>query len=74
VTALIQEHADPRMMGRVMSVMSLVFFTATPIGYAQAGLVTRAFGPQTTLLVSGCIAAGIGLGCVMLLRPVRELH
>ncbi len=73
VTALVQEHTDPRMMGRVMSVMSLVFFTAMPLGYGQAGLVTSAFGPQTTLLVSGSIAALIGLGCVTLLRPVREL-
>ena len=73
VTALVQEHAEPRMMGRVMSVMSLIFFVAMPLGYAQAGFVTTAFGPQTTLLASGCVAATIGLGCVTLLRPVREL-
>ncbi len=61
-------------MGRVMSVMSLIFFTAMPIGYGQAGVVTSAFGPQATLRASGSIAALIGLGCVTLLRPGRELH
>jgi MFS family permease len=73
VTVLVQEHAEPRMMGRVMSVMSLIFFASTPIGYGQAGLVTRAFGPQATLLASGFVAALIGLGCVGFLRPVRRL-
>lgn len=73
-TTLIQENTEPRMMGRVMSVMSLVFFAATPIGYGQAGVVTSAFGPQTTLLVSGGIAALVGLSAVTFLRPVRELH
>ncbi len=71
---LLQENTEARMMGRVMSMYSLVFFASMPLGYAQAGLVTRLFGPQTTLLSSGFAAAAIGLACVALARPVRELR
>ena len=68
-----QEHTDPAMMGRVMSMYSLVFFVAMPVGYAQAGFVTSLFGPQTTLVASGLVAAALGLACVTWLRPVRTL-
>jgi MFS family permease len=74
VVALFQEHTDPRMIGRVMSMYSLVFFVSMPLGYAQAGAVTRAFGPQATLLASGLAAAAIALACLALVRPVRELE
>lgn len=73
VVALLQEHTEPRMMGRVMSMYTLVFFVSMPLGYAQAGLVSSAFGPQTALVASGSIAAAIGLACLALLRPVRAL-
>lgn len=73
VVALLQEHTEPRMMGRVMSTYTLVFFVSMPLGYAQAGLLTSAFGPQTALVASGSIAAAIGLACLALLRPVRAL-
>ena len=70
---LLQERADPARLGRVMSMYSLSFFASMPIGYAQAGIVTDRFGPQATLLESGALAAAIGLGCLIWLRPVREL-
>jgi predicted MFS family arabinose efflux permease len=73
VVTLLQENADPRMMGRVMSMYSLVFFVAMPIGYAQAGAVTSAFGPQVSLVASGVVAAAVGLLCVLALAPVRDL-
>jgi MFS family permease len=74
VVALLQQHTDPRMMGRVMSMYSLVFFISMPIGYAQAGLVTHWFGPQVTLVASGVVAAAIGLLCLALARSVRALE
>lgn len=74
VVTLLQENTDPRMMGRVMSMYTLSFFASMPIGYAQAGAVTDAFGPQTTLVASGLAAIAIGLTCVALLRRVRELE
>jgi predicted MFS family arabinose efflux permease len=73
VVALVQEQADPRMMGRVMSMYSLAFLASSPIGFAQAGLVTSRYGPQTTLVASGVIATGIGVLCLILLKPVRAL-
>jgi len=74
VVALLQQHTDPRMMGRVMSMYSLVFFVSMPIGYAQAGLVTHRFGPEVTLVSSGVVAAAIGLLCLALARSVRALE
>ena len=47
---------------------------AMPLGYAQAGVVTRFFGPQATLVTSGLAAAAIGLAAVALLREVRGLR
>src|SRR3990172_2558759 len=44
VVALLQEHTEPAMMGRVMSMYSLVFFVAMPIGYAQAGVGAGPWG------------------------------
>jgi len=73
VVALLQENTAPSMMGRVMSMYTLAFFVSMPFGYVQAGLVTRAFGPQATLVASGCAALVVGLVCVALLRPVRAL-
>lgn len=73
VVTLLQENTEPRMMGRVMSMYTLAFFVAMPLGYTQAGLVTQFFGPQVTLVASGLAAAAIGLAAVALLRPVRAL-
>lgn len=73
VVALLQEKTDPAMMGRVMSMYSLVFFASSPLGHLQAGLITTAYGIQETLVSSGIAAALIGLGCLLFLRPVRVL-
>jgi MFS family permease len=71
--ALLQEHTEPRMIGRVMSMYSLVFFASAPIGHGQSGLVTDRFGPQATLVASGLISAAIGLASVASLPRVRAL-
>jgi MFS family permease len=73
VVTLLQEHAEPAMMGRVMSMYSLAFFLSAPAGYAQAGLVTRLFDPQTTLVASGVVAIAIGVATLALARTVRAL-
>ena len=74
VATLLQEQTEPRMMGRVMSMYTLAFLGSMPLGYAQAGLVTRYFGPQATLLASGVLAMAIGLTAASLLRAVRALR
>lgn len=73
VVALLQEHTEPRMIGRVMSMYSLAFFVAMPVGYAQSGALTAWFGPQTTLLANGAVAAAIGVACLAGARSVRSL-
>ncbi len=74
VVTLLQERSEPRMLGRVMSMYTLVFFASMPVGYAQAGAVTSLFGPQASLVASGLVAAVIGLGYLALLEPVRALR
>ncbi len=74
VVALLQENTKDRMMGRVMSMYSLVFFISMPIGYGLAGVLTTRFGIQTTLLASGCAAGVCGLIAVTTLRTVRALR
>jgi len=74
VVALLQERTAPQMMGRVMSMYSLAFLASMPVGYAQAGFVTTVYGPQATLVASGCIAALIGAACLIALKPVRALE
>jgi predicted MFS family arabinose efflux permease len=73
VVALLQEHTEPRMIGRVMSMYSLAFYLAMPLGYAQAGALTSAFGPRVTLLVNGAAAAALGIAILLGLRSVRSL-
>jgi MFS family permease len=73
VVTLLQEHAEPAKMGRVMSMYSLAFFIAMPIGYGQAGALTSRFGPEATLLANAIAAAAIGLAGLALLRVVRRL-
>ena len=74
VMALLQENTEPRMMGRVMSMYTLVFFTSMPLGYAASGVVTRSFGPQTTLVAAGAAALLVGLACLVGMRSVRGLR
>jgi len=74
VSALLQETTEQKMMGRVMSMYSLAFMASTPVGNVQAGLVANFWGPQPTVVASGLIAVGIGVLCVLFLRPVTRLR
>lgn len=74
VIALIQERAEPRMIGRVMSMYSLTFFISMPAGYAQAGAITSAFGAEASLLSSGIAAIAVAVACLVWMRSVRELR
>jgi MFS family permease len=72
--ALLQENADAAVMGRVMSMYSLAFMAALPIGYLQSGITASLLGPQAALVLSGTIVAGIGFAFLLFLRPVRQLR
>lgn len=74
VVALLQELAEERMMGRTMSMYSLVFFVSGPLGYAQAGLLTDRYGPQHTLLLNGLTAIVCGVLALTILRNARAVR
>lgn len=73
VVALIQEYTPPQMMGRVMSMYGLTFVAASPVGYALAGGMASAFGPQATLVAGGLVTAAMGTIFILFLRPVTRL-
>jgi hypothetical protein len=56
---LLQIYTEPAMLGRVMSMYTLVFLAASPVGYLLAG---------------GWAAAAIGIAAIAFLRPVRNLE
>jgi len=72
--ALLQELTERQMMGRVMSMYGLAFTASTPVGYAQAGVMTTLFGPQVTVVVSAVAAISIGIAAMLFLRPVTRLR
>jgi predicted MFS family arabinose efflux permease len=71
--SLLQENVVDEMMGRVMSMYTLGFTIAIPIGLAQAGLVTNFWGPQVSLVASGIAACILGTLGLILVKPVRGL-
>ena len=74
VTPLIQEQTEPQMLGRVMSMSSLAFAIATPLGFLQSGLIANFWGPQEALIFSGVVITVIGVLAVLLLQPVKRLR
>ena len=72
-TPLLQEQSSPQMLGRVMSMSNLAFAIATPLGLLQSGIIASVWGPQESIIVSGIVFGLIGIGCVLFLRPVRDL-
>ena len=70
--ALLQEHTDEAVMGRVMGVYSLMFVASAPIGYAQTGLVTSLIGPQASIVASAAAGGVAGIALLFWL-PVRKL-
>ena len=71
---LIQEHADPTYIGRVVSVSNLAFQISLPLGFLQSGLIANYWGPQEAVMLSGGIMAAFGVLAVLFLRPVRALR
>jgi MFS family permease len=72
-TPLLQEHAMGPMLGRVMSMSNLMFALGQPLGVVQSAIVTRAWGPQASIISSGVVFMIIGALAVIFLRPVRNL-
>lgn len=71
--ALLQEHTERAMMGRVMSIYGLSFSASTPIGYAQAAAQVALWGPQMTIVVGAAITMVLGVLSMLFLKPVTRL-
>lgn len=74
VVALLQQHSDPRVMGRVMSMYGLSFSATTPIGYAWSGLAANAITTRAPVIIGGLICSALGLVAWVLMRQIRELE
>jgi len=55
--ALLQEHTDPAMMGRVMSIVALAFNGMLPVAAIYVLLMRSTFGPGDTLAIMGLVSA-----------------
>ncbi len=65
---LVQANVDDRLRGRVVSVYSLAFRGAMPLGNLLAGLVAAVATAPRVLIANGLVM--LGVGAVVLLRPV----
>ena len=61
--AYIQTHTDEEKRGRVMSLYSLVFLGATPVGSPLIGWVGQVLGARWSILVGGMASLGIAVVC-----------
>lgn len=71
--ALLQEHTEEALMGRVMGLYALMFVASSPIGYAIMLVVTPLVGPQASIIGSALAGSVIGLALLIWL-PVRKLR
>ncbi len=72
-TTLLQTYAEPRYIGRVMSVSSLAFMAAVPLGNLHAGITQQLWDPRVVFLYSGALAAALGLLALARLHAARTL-
>ncbi len=65
---LVQANVDDRLRGRVVSVYSLAFRGAMPLGNLAAGFFASLSSAPAVLMVNGAVM--VGVGAFVLLRPV----
>ncbi|WP_122615402.1 MFS transporter [Streptomyces sp. Tu 4128] len=71
LTSLIQRCAATEMRGRVMAIMSLLSFTAPPLGNLAMGVAVDALGFAVTLALHGAVAAA-SIAVFLSSRTLRE--
>ena len=67
---MLQLRALPQARGRVMALYGIVFLGSTPIGAPIAGVIGQRLGPQVGFVLSGLVAAGLGLSLLWIGRRV----
>ena len=65
---LVQANVEDRLRGRVVSVYSLAFRGAMPLGNLAAGFFASILSAPTVLVANGVVM--LGMGALVLLRPV----
>jgi MFS family permease len=73
-STLLQTYAEPRFLGRVMSVYSLCVLGAVPLGNLQAGAGLELSDARTVLAYSGAIAIALGGVAWATFRAARSLQ
>lgn len=58
---MLQLTSRPEARGRVMALYGIVFLGSTPIGAPVAGVIGEHLGPRIGFVLSGAVAAGLGL-------------
>ena len=67
---MLQLQAAPQARGRVMALYGIVFLGSTPIGAPIAGVIGQRLGPQVGFVLSGLVAAALGLSLLWARRRV----
>jgi len=70
--AIIQSRVEDNLRGRVMSVYTLVFFSAMPIGSLLAGVAAEKIGEPLTVAVSAIILGCFAITARIFLPVVRK--
>ena len=65
---MLQLRALPQARGRVMALYGIVFLGSTPIGAPIAGVIGQRLGPQVGFVLSGLVAAGLGVSLLWALH------
>ena len=70
--AMVQTQLDDRLRGRVMSVYTLVFFGAMPLGSFMAGSVAEVLQEPLTVMISASIMGVLALLVLFFLPAIRR--
>ena len=65
---MLQLNARPEARGRVMALYGIVFLGSTPIGAPIAGVLGEHLGARVGFVVSGLVAAGLGVSLLLVAR------
>ena len=65
---MLQLNARPEARGRVMALYGIVFLGSTPIGAPIAGVLGEHLGARVGFLLSGLVAAGLGISLLLVAR------
>jgi MFS family permease len=65
---MLQLTSVPQARGRVMALYGIVFLGSTPIGAPIAGVIGDHLGARVGMILSGLIAAGLGITMLLLAR------